>query len=73
MTRHSNTLRGVTARRARTASFPLLDWAEAQHEITLSLPFPRAARFVARRFGLPPTRARVVAELAGYPMEAANA
>jgi hypothetical protein len=34
--------------------------------------FP-AARFVARRFGLPPTRAHVVAELAGYPMEAGNA
>jgi hypothetical protein len=45
---------------------PLFAWADSPNHQSVHL--PRAARFVARRFGLPPTRARVVAELAGYPM-----
>jgi hypothetical protein len=47
---------------------PLFAWADSRQDNHQSVHLPRAARFVARRFGLPPTRARVVAELAGYPM-----
>lgn len=48
---------------------PLFDWAK--HCPPKSFPeIPRAVRVVARRFRLSPVRARIVAELAGFNLEA---
>jgi hypothetical protein len=70
--RHSTHPR-VAASRTHEETLPLFAWADSRQDNHQSVHLPRAARFVARRFGLPPTRAHVVAELAGYPMEAGNA
>jgi len=49
-------------RPANNAAAPnLFDWADAREG--LSIPFP--ARVLARRYGLPTHRARLIAELAG--------
>ena len=66
MHKHHSTHPRVAASRAHEETLPLFAWADARPDNHQSVHLPRAARFVARRFGLPPTRARVVAELAGY-------
>ena len=73
MQKNLSTYPRAAASRAHVGPLPLFAWADSRQDNHQSVHLPRAARFVARRFGLPPTRARVVAELAGYPMEAANA
>lgn len=67
-----NTPRGVAASRAHAESLPLFAWADPRLNDHQSVHLPRAAQLVARRFGLPPSRACAIAELAGFPMEAAN-
>lgn len=55
-------------RKPATDDGPLFRWAimcPAEHFPNL----PRPARIIARRFGIPPERARVVAELAGFKSE----
>ncbi len=49
------------AKRRNSFPLPLLAWAEARDR----RPHPRAARVLARRFGLPLATAATVAELAG--------
>lgn len=55
----------------RNASgLPLFLWAESQPaELERLEQLPPAARRIARRFGVPPRRARIIAELTGYPLE----
>lgn len=48
---------------------PLFDWADTRR----SHPLNPAAAKVARRFGLPPIRAALIAELAGFSTEAGHA
>lgn len=71
--KQSNTSRSVSASRAHAEPLPLFAWANSRQGNPQSLTLPRAARVVALRFGLPPSHARVVAELAGYVMEATYA
>lgn len=59
----------VAATRARAEPLPLFAWADSRPDNHQSVHLPRAASIVARRFGLPPLRARIVAELAGYSLE----
>ena len=73
MHRHHSTHPRVAASRAHEETLPLFAWAISRPDNHQPLTLLRAVHVVARRFGLPPTRAHVVAELAGYPMEAANA
>ena len=72
MQKHHSTLRRVAASRARAETLPLFNWADARPDDHQSIHLPRAASIVARRFGLPPLRARIVAELAGYSLEAVH-
>ncbi len=52
------------------SGLPLFVWADSQPaEVELLEELPPAARRIARRFGVPPRRARIIAELAGYPVE----
>jgi hypothetical protein len=51
---------------------PLFAWADARPDNHQSAHLPRAASIVARRFGLPPLHALIVAELAGYSLEAVH-
>jgi hypothetical protein len=59
-------------RRSATGAMPLFAWADTRPGNYQSVHLPRAAQLVARRFGLPMARAQFIAELAGFPMEAAN-
>ena len=71
MTYVHNTHPRVAATRAHAESLPLFAWANSRRDNHQTVQLPRAAHVVARRFRLPPSHARVVAELAGYPLEAA--
>ena len=52
------------------SGLPLFLWADSRSAKTVLLnDLPPAARRVALRFGVPPHRARVIAELAGFPLE----
>jgi hypothetical protein len=66
---YSTHWRGVASR--ASTPLPLFAWADALQHSSQSNPLSFAARTLSRRLGLPPLRARVVAELAGYPAEAA--
>jgi hypothetical protein len=71
MHRHHSTHPRVAASRAHEETLPLFAWAISWPDNHQPLTLPRAAHVVARRFGLPAARARVVAELAGISLEAA--
>ena len=71
MLRNTTMYRGVAASRTHAETLPLFVWANAQRDSHQPVNLPRAARLVASRFGLPIARARIIAELAGFPMEAA--
>jgi hypothetical protein len=71
MRKSLSTPNGVAASGARTKLLPLFAWADARQDNHQPVNLPSAARIVARRFGLPIPRARVIAELAGFPLEAA--
>lgn len=53
------------ARRRNPQPLPLFVWADTHPELVL----PLAVYRVARKYRLNPVRARLVAELLGYPME----
>lgn len=72
MQKQLSTPQGVSASRAHAEPLPLFAGANSRQENLQSLTLPRAAYVVARRCGLLPLRARVVAELAGFSMEAIN-
>lgn len=68
MTRNHNTPKGVNASGLPLESLPLFRWAmlcPPEHFPDISRP----ARVIARRFGLAPLRARLIAELAGFNVE----
>lgn len=68
-----NTPFGVNASGLPHEPLPLFVWAASRPADSLTLKnLPRAAHVIARRFGLPPSHARVVAEHAGYPVEDYN-
>ena len=67
----SNTARAVNATGLPIDSLPLFHWAA--HRAPCLSDMPRAARVIARRFHLPPERARLVASLAGYREDADHA
>lgn len=71
MQRQYSTHPRVAATRAHAELLPLFAWADSRQDNHQTVHLPRAAHVVARRFGLSPSRARIVAELAGYVMEAA--
>jgi hypothetical protein len=70
--KHHSTPRRVAASCARAETLPLFAWADARPDNHQSVHLPRAASILARRFGLPPLHARIVAELAGYSLEAVH-
>jgi hypothetical protein len=59
-------------RKALPASLPLFAWADLRSAHPKSLAFPRSARVLSRRFGLPMASARAIAELAGLSLEPGN-
>jgi hypothetical protein len=71
LTKHCSTHSRVAASRAHAAPLPLFAWADSRPQHHQSTHLPRAARLVASRFGLAPSRARIIAELAGFVLEAA--
>ena len=71
MTHHHNTHPRVVATGARAETLPLFAWADSRRDNHQTIQLPRAAHVVARRFGLSPSHARAVAELAGFQLEAA--
>lgn len=52
------------------SDLPLFAWADARNCEPAPLSMPRAALRISQRFGLSLTIARLVAEQAGFPMEA---
>jgi len=58
-----------TGLRPNTSGLPLFLWANTRAAENLPSKTPDAARRIASRFGLPPRRARVIAELAGYSLD----
>lgn len=71
MHRHHSTHPRVAASRTHEETLPLFAWAISRPDNHEPLTLLRAVHVVARRFGLPAARARVVAELAGISLEAA--
>lgn len=59
-----------TARAVNATGLPLFAWADerAPDHFTFQT-LPPAARRIATHFGVPPTRARLLAELAGFSLE----
>jgi hypothetical protein len=51
------------------SNLPLFAWVANRIQASRK-PVPLAARALSRRYGLSPTRAALVAELAGFAMEA---
>jgi len=63
-----------TALPVNASGLPLFVWADSRPvEVELLEQLPPAARRISRRFGVPPRRARIIAELAGYPLESNHA
>lgn len=55
---------------AACAPLPLFDWANAIATENSAAPLPRVVRIISHRFALSPSIARLVAEHAGFRMEA---
>jgi hypothetical protein len=55
---------------APCAPLPLFDWANAMASENSATPLPRVVRIISHRFALSPSIARLVAEHAGFRMEA---
>lgn len=73
MHRNKYTPFGANATGLPVASLPLFAWAAACPATLHPDHLPRPVRALARRYGLSPLRARVVAELAGFNMEICDA
>ncbi len=71
MTRERYTLLRANAIGLPIDGLPLFQWAAKRPSLnSFPTPIPPAARRIAQRFGLDPARARLVAELAGFQLEA---
>ena len=57
--------RGAQTRNQHAENLPLFAWVPTSRP-TSSATLPRAAQKLAQRFGLPPIRAQIIAELAGF-------
>lgn len=66
-----STLSRVAATRAHAEPLPLFAWANSRRDNAQIVHLSRAVHVVARRYGLLPSHARAIAELAGYPLEVA--
>lgn len=64
METQNSTARAVKDSGCLLDGLPLFSWAANRAPCLFDM--PRAARVIARRFQLPPDRARLVASLAGY-------